>query len=127
MSGERPGDGAPPEEARARAILCAWLDGESEADARPRLARALRERPDLARRLAVWRRNDSALRAAFAQPQTKQRPQQTARAPQTSATLEPLRAPEGAGAAPALIAATLGFLAGAAFGALALAALFMGP
>jgi anti-sigma factor RsiW len=47
------------------ADVCAYLDGECSPDQRARAESALARDPALARRLAMWRRNDSTLRAAF--------------------------------------------------------------
>ena len=47
------------------ADLCACLDGECDPDQRARMTSALGRDPSLALRLATWRGNDSALRAAF--------------------------------------------------------------
>lgn len=45
--------------------LCAYLDDECGPGQRRRAESALSQDPALTRKLAVWRRNDSALRAAF--------------------------------------------------------------
>lgn len=47
------------------ADLCACLDDECGPGQRRRADSALAQDPALARKLAVWRRNDSTLRAAF--------------------------------------------------------------
>ena len=47
------------------ADLCAYLDDECGPGQRRRADSALTQDPALARKLAVWRRNDSTLRAAF--------------------------------------------------------------
>lgn len=57
-------DSGKPGEARD-ADLCAYLDDECAPGQRRRADNALTQDPALARRLAVWRRNDSALRTAF--------------------------------------------------------------
>lgn len=46
------------------ADLCALLDGECDAGARIRLEAGLARSPQCAARLALWRRNDAALRLA---------------------------------------------------------------
>ena len=56
------------------ADLCACLDDECGPDQRDRAASALKRDPALARRLAMWRRNDSTLRAAFDQTRPQIRP-----------------------------------------------------
>jgi anti-sigma factor RsiW len=56
------------------ADLCAYLDGESGLNERARAESALGRDPALARRLAMWRRNDSTLRAAFRHSRTRPSP-----------------------------------------------------
>ncbi len=139
-------------EARAQLDLSVWLDGECDARQRARVERALREEPDLALKLAAWRRHDSALRAAFAQDISAQdifAQEISARqisADRAAGTLEPLRFdqpladpmsdpllnPLAHSFAPApltvLLVALVSFATGAALGALALVAYFLpGP
>ena len=56
------------------ADLCAYLDGESGQNQHARAESALGRDPALARRLAMWRRNDSTLRAAFRHAQAHPSP-----------------------------------------------------
>ena len=46
--------------------LHAWIDGQLEPDRLPAVLRYLQEQPDVARRVAAWRDQREALRAAFA-------------------------------------------------------------
>jgi anti-sigma factor RsiW len=46
--------------------LHAWVDGQLDADRQPAVSRYLQDHPDIARRVAVWRGQRGALRAAFA-------------------------------------------------------------
>ena len=60
------------------ADLCAYLDDECGPGQRRRADSALTQDPTLARKLAVWRRNDSTLRAAFsAHPSQARAPNST--------------------------------------------------
>jgi anti-sigma factor RsiW len=46
--------------------LHAWMDGQLDADRQQAVSRYLQDHPDVARRVAAWREQRDALRAAFA-------------------------------------------------------------
>ena len=50
----------------AQEELHAWMDGQLDADRQQAVSRYLQDHPDVARRVAGWREQRDALRAAFA-------------------------------------------------------------
>jgi anti-sigma factor RsiW len=91
--------------------LHAWVDGQLDADRQAAVSRYLHDHPDMARRVAAWREQRDALRAAFASLATEPIPPRL----QLDRLLQQRLAQRGATwrrAASILLAFTLGGAAG---------------
>ena len=106
--------------------LCALLDGECDSGARVRLEAALARSPQSAERLALWGRNDAALRLAVLGGRHAGPALDAPCLPRGYKA--PPEAPRTTDAPPANVARALlaGFAGGAACGAAALAMILFG-
>lgn len=94
--------------------LCAYLDDECGPGQRRRAESAMSQDPALARQLALWRRNDGALRAAFSPTRPAPRISEDQSASNASiAASNAANIPETAAPSPGKLTIAAAFLVGA--------------